>query len=103
MGEVHPEASYKSYWVTWGILLAITGVMLVAEFLTWPKIFVIGLLLAAMMIKASLIAGQFMHLRFERPALTLAVAGAILFFSAFLFILIAFDGLRILHMVNPDH
>lgn len=92
---------YKSYWVTWGILLAITGVMLMAEFLSRSQTFVVGLLLAAMMVKASLIAGQFMHLRFERPALILAVAGTILFLSAFLFILISFDGLRIREMVQP--
>jgi cytochrome c oxidase subunit IV len=48
-----------------------------------------------------LIGAQFMHLRFENAALILAVAGPILFFSAFLFILIAFDGLRILKMVQP--
>jgi cytochrome c oxidase subunit IV len=95
------QASYKSYWVTWGILLAITGAMLMAEFLSWSKTLLVGLLLAAMMAKASLIGGQFMHLRFERPALIWAVAGSILFFSAFLFILIAFDGLRILEMVRP--
>ena len=40
--------------------------------------------------------GGFLHL-----LLILAVAGTILFFSAYLFILIAFDGLRILKMVQP--
>ena len=95
------QVGYRSYWVTWGILLAITGVMLMAEFLSWSQTFIVGLLLVAMTAKASLIAGQFMHLRFERPALILAVAGTILFLSAFLFILIAFDGLRIREMVRP--
>jgi len=101
MSGTHPAASYKSYWVTWGILLALTGVMLLAEVLSMPAAFVVGILLAAMLVKASLIGGQFMHLRFENAALILAVAGTILFFSAFLFILIAFDGLRILKMVQP--
>ena len=101
MSGTHPAASYKSYWITWGILLAITAVMLLAEVLSLPAAVVVVILLAAMLVKASLIGAQFMHLRFENAALILAVAGSILFFSAFLFILIAFDGLRILKMVQP--
>ena len=101
MSGTHPAASYKSYWITWGILLAITAVMLLAEVLSLPAAVVVAILLAAMLVKASLIGAQFMHLRFENAALILAVAGSILFFSAFLFILIAFDGLRILKMVQP--
>jgi caa(3)-type oxidase subunit IV len=101
MSGAHPAAGYKSYWITWGILLALTGVMLLAEVLSLPAAVVVSILLAAMLVKATLIGAQFMHLRFEKPALILAVAGSILFFSAFLFILIAFDGLRILKMVQP--
>jgi len=101
MSGTHPAASYKSYWITWGILLAITALMLLAEVLSLPAAVVVAILLAAMLVKASLIGAQFMHLRFENAALIVAVAGSILFFSAFLFILIAFDGLRILKMVQP--
>ena len=101
MGGTHPQAGYKGYWVTWGILLAVTGAMLLAEFVSWPKTVVVGFLLLAMMVKASLIGAHFMHLRFEKPGLILAVAGSILFFGLFLFILISFDGLRILDMVEP--
>ncbi len=101
MSSTHPQAGYKSYWVTWGILLAITGFMLVADSWSFSKPFLVVLLMVAMMIKALLISGQFMHLRFEKLELVLAVAGTILFFSAFLFVLIAFDGLRILKMVQP--
>ena len=101
MSDTHRRAGYRTYWVTWGILLAITGFMLVADSLSWPKTFLVVLLMAAMMVKALLIGGQFMHLRYERPGLIWAVAGTILFLSAFLFILISFDGLRILKMIQP--
>jgi len=101
MSGTHPAASYKGYWITWGILLALTAVMLLAEVLSLPAAVVVAILLAAMLVKATLIGAQFMHLRFENAALIVAVAGSILFFSAFLFILIAFDGLRILKMVQP--
>jgi cytochrome c oxidase subunit IV len=101
MSETGSTASYKGYWITWGIMLVITGIMLAADSLPWSKVLVIGLLLAAMLVKVALIGGEFMHLRFEKPALMWAVAGCILFFSAFLFILIAFDGMRISRMVQP--
>jgi cytochrome c oxidase subunit IV len=101
MSGTGSEASYKGYWITWFIMLVITGIMLGADSLPWSKFLVVGLLLLAMCIKVGLIGGEFMHLRFEKPALIWAVAGTILFFSAFLFILIAFDGLRIARMLQP--
>ena len=101
MSETGSAASYKGYWITWGIMLVITGLMLAADSLPWSKYLVVGLLLVAMLVKVGLIGGEFMHLRLERPALIWAVAGCILFFSAFLFILIAFDGLRIAKMLQP--
>ena len=95
------QTGYKTYWITWGILLAFTAFMLVAEYLPFSKMLVVVLLLVAMMFKASLIGGRFMHLWSERPGLVWAVAGSVLFLSAFLYILISFDGLRILKMVRP--
>ena len=101
MSGAGSEASYKGYWITWGIMLVITAIMLAADSLPWSKYLVVGLLLVAMLAKISLIGGEFMHLRWEKPALIWAAAGCILFFSAFLFILIAFDGLRIAKMLQP--
>jgi cytochrome c oxidase subunit IV len=101
MSGTSSAGSYKGYWITWGIMLVVTGIMLVTDSLPWSRLLVIGLLLAAMLVKVALIGGEFMHLRFEKPALIWAVAGTILFFSAFLFILIAFDGLRISEMLQP--
>jgi cytochrome c oxidase subunit IV len=95
------QPSYKIYWVTWAVLLVLTGVMLVVDVSPMSKAIVIGLLMAAMIVKAVLIAGQFMHLRFEKPGLVLAVAGTVIFLAAFLFVLISFDGLRISQMVKP--
>jgi len=101
MSETGSAASYKGYWITWGIMLVITAIMLLADNLPWSKTAVIALLVVAMLIKVALIGGEFMHLRFEKPLLIWAVAGCMLFFSAFLFILIAFDGVRIEHMLRP--
>lgn len=101
MYKTHGETNYKSYWITWGVLLAITGLMLFAEVSPFSRMAVAVLLLTAMAVKALLIGGQFMHLRYEKSGLVLAVAGTVLFLAAFLFILISFDGLRIARMVKP--
>jgi cytochrome c oxidase subunit IV len=101
MSSTDSHAGYKSYWVTWVILLVITGIMLVIDVSPMSKLVVIGLLMAAMIVKAVLIGGQFMHLRFEKPGLVVAVAGSVIFLGTYLFILIVFDALRISHMVKP--
>lgn len=101
MSGTHAEIGYKKYWITWGILLAFTAFMLVAEYLPFSRTVIVVLLLVAMMFKASLIGGRFMHLSSERAGLVWAVAGTVLFLSAYLFALLVPDGLRILHMVQP--
>ena len=100
MSKKQLEPTYRSYWVVWGILLFLTGAMLFAEVTSFPRLLVAYLLLFAMASKALLIGAQFMHLRFEKPGLVWAVAGTVFFLGLFLFILISFDGLRILKMVT---
>ena len=76
---------YKVYWVTWGILLLITVAMLVAEKFHMPPVVLILFLLAFMMVKAVMIGGTFMHLRFEKANLGIMVASGILVTSLILF------------------
>lgn len=92
--------SYKTYWITWAVLLALTASMLAAEKAPLAKNVLIGLLLAAMITKALLIGAEYMHLRSEKRGLVLAVAGTVLFLSTFLIVLISFDATRILKMVT---
>jgi caa(3)-type oxidase subunit IV len=101
MSTQQPQPSYKAYWITWGVLLVLTSIMLVTEISPFSRLLVAGLLLGAMLVKAFIIGGQFMHLRYENKWLTLSVAGTVLFFAAFLIVLISFDALRILGMVEP--
>ena len=101
MHESGSHGSYRVYWVTWAILLAITGFMLAVEYLSLSKALLVGVLLGAMLLKAALIGGEFMHLRSENSLLIWSVVGTILFFSTFLFVLIWFDAQRIAKMVQP--
>jgi cytochrome c oxidase subunit IV len=86
MSEHAPGANpYKIYWVTWGILLVITVAMLGAEMFHLPRWFLVLFLLAFMMVKAAMIGGNFMHLRFERSNLAWMVGLGILVTSLILY------------------
>ena len=70
----HGANPYRVYHVTWFLLLVITVAMLVAEKFHFPRLFLVVFLLAFMVVKAAMIAGNFMHLRFERRNLAVMVA-----------------------------
>jgi caa(3)-type oxidase subunit IV len=89
VSETAPGANpYKIYWVTWGILLVITVAMLAAESFHMPRWFLLVFLLSFMMVKAVMIGGNFMHLRFERKNLAFMVASGILVTSLILYLFI---------------
>jgi len=96
MSETHQVSGYRVYWIVWFVLLLVTvGMMLLgASALTRALVLV---LLAGMLVKAALIGGYFMHLRFERASLIVIVAVGILATASILFFLIAPDGLRVLN------
>jgi cytochrome c oxidase subunit IV len=89
VSETAPGANpYKIYWITWGILLVITLAMLAAEAFHMPRIVLVVFLLAFMTVKAAMIGGNFMHLRFERRNLALMVSSGILVTSLILYFFI---------------
>ena len=78
-------STYKIYWVTWGILLVITVAMLAAEKFHLPRVFLVLFLVVFMLVKATMITGNFMHLRYEQRNLAFIVALGLLVTSAILF------------------
>jgi cytochrome c oxidase subunit IV len=90
----------RVYWITWGVLLALTVVMLAADGASIPRTGFLVLMLGAMAIKATLIAGNFMHLRQERVGIVLTVVVGLFAMAAVLYVLIAPDARRIHHMVS---
>jgi cytochrome c oxidase subunit IV len=97
MSEIH-SASYKSYWITWFILLVATFGMILVSDSALPKTAFVALLLCAMLVKVALIFGIFMHLRFEKIGLVLMVVLGIIFAAVALFSGIAPDAIRSLHL-----
>jgi caa(3)-type oxidase subunit IV len=89
MSETTHGSPYRVYWITWAILLVITVAMLLAEKFHMPRWFLVLFLLAFMTVKAAMIGGNFMHLRFERRNLAVMVAAGLVVTSLILFAYIA--------------
>jgi cytochrome c oxidase subunit IV len=92
----HAAHPYRIYWVTWGLLLVITVAMLGAEAFHMPRWFLVPFLLAFMMLKAVMIGGNFMHLRFEKSNLAFMVFTGIMVTSLILFLYITPESHHVL-------
>jgi caa(3)-type oxidase subunit IV len=90
------KSPYRVYWITWAILLAITVGMLAAEEFRLPRGFLVAFLLAFMTVKAVMIGGNFMHLRFEKPSLAVMVASGIVVTSLILYAFISQESGHVL-------
>jgi cytochrome c oxidase subunit IV len=90
----------RRYWMTWAVLLSFTIVMVLADGASMPRLAFVVFMLVAMLTKASIIAANFMHLRFERAGLVVTVVIGLLVTGAILFVLIAPDAARIHTMVS---
>jgi len=84
--ETKSTSPYRMYWINWAILLVITVAMLGAEAVHMSRWVLVPFLLSFMMVKASMISGSFMHLRFEHRRLWLMVGVGLLVTSLILFI-----------------
>jgi cytochrome c oxidase subunit IV len=96
MSDAHGQNPYRVYWITWALLLVITVAMLAAESFHLPRIFLVVFLLAFMMVKAVMIGGNFMHLRFEKSNLGIMVLCGIMVTSLILFVYIAPEAKSVL-------
>ena len=90
----------RGYWITWGVLLVFTVVMLWADSASIPRLGFVVFMVAAMLTKASIIGGNFMHLKSERAGLVLTVVVGLLVTAVVLYVLIVPDAVRIHQMVT---
>ncbi|HET7294333.1 MAG TPA: cytochrome C oxidase subunit IV family protein [Vicinamibacteria bacterium] len=88
---------YRIYWTTWVALLIITVLMLAAEALHMPRWFLVAFLVSFMFVKAVMIAGNFMHLRYEHRRLIVTVGVGLLVTSAILLAYIAPESRSVFH------
>jgi cytochrome c oxidase subunit IV len=92
----------RTYWITWAVLLVFTLAMLWADGASIPRATFLVFMIAAMLTKASIIAGNFMHLRTERAGLVATVVIGLLVTGLVLYVLIAPDAARIHTMVGAQ-
>ena len=92
----HGSNPYRVYHITWIILLVITVLMLAAEKFHMPRIVLVLFLLAFMAVKAAMIGGNFMHLRFERRNLAFMVTTGIVVTSLILYLFITPEARHVL-------
>jgi cytochrome c oxidase subunit IV len=94
--SAHGANPYRIYLVTWVILLIITVLMLVAERFHMPRWFLLSFLLVFMAVKAVMIGGNFMHLRYEKGNLSFIVAVGLVVTSLILYFFIMPEANHIL-------
>ena len=90
----------RLYWVTWGVLLLFTIAMLWADSAAIPRTAFVVFVLAAMLMKASIIGANFMHLRHESVWIVVTVVVGLVVMGTVLFVFIVPDAARIHAMVG---
>ena len=83
------------YWVTWAALLGLTVIMLWADNAAMARTVFLAVVIGAMVVKATMIAGRFMHLAHEQRALVATVVVGLFVTALVLFVLIVPDAIRI--------
>ena len=86
------------YWVTWAALLGLTVLMLWADHAAMARAVFLAVVIGAMVVKATMIAGRFMHLAQEQRALVATVVIGLFVTELVLFVLIVPDAVRIHEM-----
>jgi len=93
-------ANLGIYWRTWAVLLVLTTIMFFLDTLNMPRGLFVGVMLVAMMTKATLIGGVFMHLAKESMDLVVTIVVCVLGFGLLLFGLTVVDAGRIYDMLQ---
>ena len=100
MSDGDPRRGFAFYLRVWAVLLGLTLIMIAVDRADLRFGLLAAALVAAMLIKASLIAGYFMHLRFEGRLLVWSVVTGLFGLGLILYLLLIPDGLRIHDMVS---
>ena len=86
---------YGIYWIIWGVLLALTFVMIFIGDANIGYVAKASLLLLGAAAKAALIIFYFMHLRLEKASLAVVVLVGIFLTGTLMFALPAYDGSQV--------
>jgi cytochrome c oxidase subunit 4 len=91
------EGSTRVFLIVWFWLLGLTGVEVFLGYEQLELKLMLVLLMGLSIIKAALIIAYFMHLRYERPSMAIALMPALVIVLVLMNIFLP-DSLRLLHM-----
>ena len=95
--HTHAEGTTRVFMIVWFWLLALTAVEVFLGYKQLELKLMLVLLMGLSVIKAGLIIAYFMHLRYERPSMALALMPALVIVIVLMNIFLP-DSLRLLHM-----
>jgi cytochrome c oxidase subunit 4 len=90
----HPKAQF--FWV-WGVLLAITGIEVYLGYQNMEPVRMLSILMGLSIIKAGLIIGYFMHMKFELSRMKWLTMCSLIFCLSMMCVFFP-DAFRILHL-----
>jgi cytochrome c oxidase subunit 4 len=96
--NAHPEIPAKTFAWVWICLVLITGIEVYLAYIELEPTLMLGILLGLSLIKAALIMAWFMHLKYEKRSLTLAIVPSILFCIGMMTVYILWDAVRLARM-----
>src|SRR5262245_56209212 len=96
--EGHQVGSTKLFVTVWVALAGLTGIEVILGYLEPPPVIMLVLLVILSLIKVGLIVAYFMHLKYERLSVTLALVPATIFCIIMICIFFFPDSRRILEL-----
>ena len=94
--EGHQLGSPKLFFLVWVMLAGLTGIEVLLGYLEPPPTLMLTLLVILSLIKVGLIVAYFMHLKYERLSMTLALVPATIFCIMMMIVFFFHDSARIL-------
>jgi len=97
VAEQHRHHGKAQFFYVWGALLVITGIEVYLGYQNMEPVRMLSILMGLSIIKAGLIIGYFMHLKFEVSRMKWLTMSALVFCLAMMCIFFP-DAFRILHL-----
>lgn len=97
VAEQHRHHAVAQFFWVWGVLLIITGIEVYLGYQNMEPVRMLGILMGLSIIKAALIIGYFMHMKFEISRMKWITMSALVFCLAMMMVFFP-DAFRILHL-----
>jgi cytochrome c oxidase subunit IV len=98
LDQAHPAGNAKLFSLVWVWLLLITALEIFLAYERLEVHLMITILMGLSVIKSALIVAYFMHLRFERLGMFLAIVPAVVFCICMMMIMFFPDSLQLTHL-----